>query len=83
MVPRAQKLLLHLLKAGQASDRYAVHAIKGMDDIVSIEHCKKSLQCPLRIARTRRHILAKNTPGILNGTKQGVLIRVIHLSLPA
>ena len=49
-----------------------------MNDIVPIEDGQQALHRSRSVPRPRLNVFAQHAPGVLNGPKEGILVRIIH-----
>ena len=49
-----------------------------MNDLVPIEDGQQALHRSRRVARPGLNVFAQHAPGVLNGPKEGILVRIIH-----
>ncbi|SHG50774.1 hypothetical protein SAMN05443248_1784 [Bradyrhizobium erythrophlei] len=54
------------------------HSVKGMHNLVPVEHREQTVHCSRRVTRAQLNVFPQDAPGVLNGANDRVLVGAIH-----
>lgn len=55
-----------------------LYPIERVHDVIPVKHRQEAIDRSDSIAGTGRNVLSQDTPGVLNGTNERILVGIIH-----
>jgi hypothetical protein len=71
-------LWLAVSSLNQSHNSAPIHPVKRMNDVVPIEHREKTFHSARCVAIARPNLFPKDSPGVLNGPHERLLVWIIH-----